>query len=63
MDDLAQADEAFFTGTAAEVVPIVQIDDRDLGGEGSLTRRLRTTYTDVVRDRRPAPGPWLTQVS
>ena len=63
MDDLAQAEEAFFTGTAAEVVPIVQIDDRDLGGEGALTRRLRTTYTDVVRDRRPAPGPWLTQVS
>jgi branched-chain amino acid aminotransferase len=63
MDDLAHSDEAFFTGTAAEVVPIVQIDDRDLGGEGPLTRRLRTVYTDVVRGRRPAPGPWLTQVS
>jgi branched-chain amino acid aminotransferase len=63
MDDLAGADEAFFTGTAAEVVPIVQIDDRDLGGEGTLTRRLRTTYSDIVRGRRPAPGPWLTQVS
>jgi len=62
MDDLAQSDEAFFTGTAAEVVPIVQIDDRDLGAEGELTRRLRTTYTDVVRGRRAAPGPWLTQV-
>jgi branched-chain amino acid aminotransferase len=63
MDDLAQCDEAFFTGTAAEVVPIVQIDDRNLGDEGALTRRLRTTYSDVVRGRRPPPGPWLTQVS
>jgi branched-chain amino acid aminotransferase len=63
MDDLAHCDEAFFTGTAAEVVPIVQIDDRAIGDEGSVTRRLRTIYTDVVRGRRPAPGPWLTQVS
>ena len=61
-DDLAQCDEAFFTGTAAELVPIVRIDDRDLGAEGPLTQRLRTTYTDVVRGRRPAPGPWLTVV-
>jgi branched-chain amino acid aminotransferase len=62
-EELAQCDEAFFTGTAAEVVPIVRIDDRDLGVEGPVTRRLRTAYTDVVRGRRPAPGPWLTQVS
>lgn len=62
MDDLAHADEAFFTGTAAEIVPIVQIDDRDLNGEGTLTHRLRTTYADVVRGRTPAPGPWLTLV-
>jgi branched-chain amino acid aminotransferase len=63
LDDLANSEEAFFTGTAAEVVPIVRIDDRDFGAEGPLTERLRTTYTDVVRGRRPAPGPWLTQVS
>jgi branched-chain amino acid aminotransferase len=62
MGDIAQCDEAFFTGTAAELVPIVRIDDRELGAEGDLTRRLRTTYTDVVRGRRPAPGPWLTPV-
>ena len=62
-DDLARSDEAFFTGTAAEVVPIVQIDDRDLGAEGPLTQRLRTTYSEIVRGARPAPGPWLTQVS
>jgi branched-chain amino acid aminotransferase len=60
--DLDAADEAFFTGTAAEVVPIVQIDDHAFAGEGELTQRLRTTYTEVVRGRRAAPGPWLTQV-
>jgi branched-chain amino acid aminotransferase len=63
LEDLAACDEAFFTGTAAEVVPIVQIDDRNLGVEGPVTERLRTTYADVVRGRRPAPGPWLTVVS
>ena len=61
--DIAACDEAFFTGTAAEVVPIVRVDDRELGAEGPLTERLRTIYADVVRGRRPAPGPWLTQVS
>ena len=63
LDDLAACEEAFFTGTAAEVVPIVRIDDRDFGAEGALTERLRIIYTDVVRARRPAPGPWLTPVS
>ncbi len=62
-EDIAACDEAFFTGTAAEVVPIVGIDERDLGAEGPLTQRLRTIYADVVRGRRAAPGPWLTQVS
>ena len=49
IDDLAQSDEAFFTGTAAEVVPIVRIDARELGAEGPLTERLRTVYTEIVR--------------
>jgi branched-chain amino acid aminotransferase len=60
--DLAACDEAFFTGTAAEVVPIVAIDDRTFPGEGPLTERLRTLYTEVTRGRRPAPAPWLTPV-
>ena len=61
--DLTTCDEAFFTGTAAEVVPIVAIDDRTFPGEGAVTERLRTIYTDVTRARRAAPGPWLTSVS
>ncbi len=62
-DDLAVCDEAFFTGTAAEVVPIVRIDDRIMSEAHPLTDRLRLTYADVVRGNRPAPGDWLTLVS
>ncbi len=62
IEDLNLCDEAFFTGTAAEVVSISQIDDRRFEGEGPLTERLRTTYHDVVRGVREAPGPWLTTV-
>jgi branched-chain amino acid aminotransferase len=61
IDDVKSADELFFTGTAAELVPVVRFDERDFGGEGALTRRLRTTYADVVRGKAPAPAPgWLT---
>jgi branched-chain amino acid aminotransferase len=63
VDDLLHCDEAFFTGTAAEVVPISRIDDRAFASEGPITAHLRTLYTDVVRGRRDAPGPWLTQVT
>jgi branched-chain amino acid aminotransferase len=61
-DDLARCEEAFFTGTAAEVVPIVRIDDRIMPEERPLTDRLRLTYAGVVRGNRPAPGDWLTLV-
>ena len=61
--DLAACDEAFFTGTAAEVVPIVRIDDRMMPEQRPLTDRLRVTYSDVVRGKRPAPGDWLTLLS
>ncbi|HEY4442489.1 MAG TPA: branched-chain amino acid transaminase [Candidatus Elarobacter sp.] len=63
IDDLNTADEAFFTGTAAEVVSISRIDDRTFDGEGPITQRLRTTYHAIVRGERPAPGPWLTHVN
>jgi branched-chain amino acid aminotransferase len=62
-DDLAACEEAFFTGTAAEVVPIVRIDDRIMPEDRPLTDRLRTAYADVVRGNRSAPGDWLTLVS
>jgi branched-chain amino acid aminotransferase len=61
-DDLASCDEAFFTGTAAEVVPIVRIDERIMAEARPITDRLRLAYADVVRGNRPAPGDWLTLV-
>jgi len=61
VDDLREADEAFFTGTAAEIVPIVRFEDRMLE-EGPITERLRTIYAAVVRGEADAPGPWLTYV-
>ena len=62
LDDLLGAGEAFFTGTAAEVVPIVAVDERTWVGEGEVTQRLRIAYSDVVRGRREAPAKWLTEV-
>jgi branched-chain amino acid aminotransferase len=61
VDDLANADEAFFTGTAAEVVPISRFETRTFS-EGPLTERLRTTYAMAVRGEAPAPADWLTLV-
>jgi branched-chain amino acid aminotransferase len=63
VEDLQHADEAFFTGTAAEVVPISRVDDRTFAQEGPISKQLRTLYHDVVRGNRDAPGPWLTQVT
>jgi branched-chain amino acid aminotransferase len=61
-EDLANCEEAFFTGTAAEVVPIVRIDGRIMPEARPLTDTLRTTYAAVVRGNRPAPENWLTYV-
>ncbi len=61
LDDLTGADEAFFTGTAAEVVPISRFESRAMT-EGPITERLRTTYASIVRGEIPAPAAWLTLV-
>jgi branched-chain amino acid aminotransferase len=62
-DDLATCDEAFFTGTAAEVVPIVRIDERIMAEARPITERVRLAYAATVRGERPAPGAWLTFLS
>lgn len=58
------AEEAFFTGTAAEVTPIRSIDDHVIGaGEvGPVTRLLRKIYLDTVRGREGRYGRFLTRV-
>jgi branched-chain amino acid aminotransferase len=63
-DELYIADEAFFTGTAAEVVPIRELDGRVVGSgsRGPLTERLQSMYFDTVRGLRAQNSDWLTPV-
>ncbi|MCG5501651.1 branched-chain amino acid transaminase [Ectothiorhodospira lacustris] len=63
-DEVYAADEAFFTGTAAEVTPIRQLDGRSIGhgGRGPITEKLQTLYFDVVKGRHPKHEGWLTYV-
>jgi branched-chain amino acid aminotransferase len=51
--DLYLADEAFFTGTAAEVVPIRSVDDRDIGAPGPITKQLQDLFFSVVKGKEP----------
>lgn len=62
-DQLYLADEAFFTGTAAEVTPIREVDDRRIGdgAVGAITRRLQQRYFDVVKGSDNAHPEWLTR--
>jgi branched-chain amino acid aminotransferase len=63
-DEVYIADEAFFTGTAAEVTPIREADGRAIGSgrRGPLTERLQTLYFDQVHGRRERYPDWLTLV-
>ena len=60
-DDLYLADEAFFTGTAAEITPIVEIDGRPIGTgkPGPITRQLQELYFKVVRGEADTYDDWL----
>jgi branched-chain amino acid aminotransferase len=63
-DEVYIADEAFFTGTAAEVTPIREVDGRLIGkgSRGPITERLQGLYFDVVHGRHEAHPDWLTLV-
>jgi branched-chain amino acid aminotransferase len=60
-DEVYVADEAFFTGTAAEVLPIRELDDRDIGAgkAGPITLKLQQMYFDQVKGRRAEYPEWL----
>jgi branched-chain amino acid aminotransferase len=64
-DEVYVADEAFFTGTAAEVTPIRELDGRRIGngGRGPITERLQALYFDQVHGRRETHPEWLTPIS
>jgi len=63
-DDIYIADEAFFTGTAAEVTPIRELDSRVIGSgrRGPITERLQATFFDVVNGRSERYKHWLTYI-
>lgn len=63
-DELYTADECFLTGTAAELTPVVEVDNRRIGrGEpGALTRRMQAAYVEVTRGRMSEFQDWLTFV-
>jgi branched-chain amino acid aminotransferase len=64
-DEVYIADEAFFTGTAAEVVPIRMLDGRNIGSgsRGPLTEKLQSMYFDSVRGNRSQNSEWLDPVA
>ncbi len=64
-DEIYIADEAFFSGTAAEVTPIRELDNRPIGSgtRGPITRELQSLYFDIVHGRVDKYNEWLTPVS
>ncbi len=63
-DELYIADEAFFTGTAAEVTPIREVDDRTVGNgdRGPITAEIQRRFFDIIYGRNSAYHAWLTVV-
>jgi branched-chain amino acid aminotransferase len=63
-DEVYCADEAFFTGTAAEVTPIRELDNRSIGGgsRGPITAKLQAMFFDLVNGRSGSHGDWLAYI-
>ena len=64
-DEVYVADEAFFTGTAAEVTPVRELDDRRIGTgtRGPVTEKLQKSFFDHVHGRGDSHSGWLTRVA
>lgn len=65
LKEALEADEAFFTGTAAEVTPIKSIDDKVLGNGqlGPFTKKIKETYLDIVYGRNKTYNHYLTYIA
>ncbi|MCH1416532.1 MAG: branched-chain amino acid transaminase [Gammaproteobacteria bacterium] len=64
VEDVKSCDEAFFTGTAAEVTPIIQVDDKKInnGKPGKITKQIQTIYFDLIRGKIERYNNWLTYI-
>lgn len=63
-DEVYCADEVFFSGTAAEITPIREVDNRQIGNgsRGPVTEKLQTLFFDVVSGKNPRYAHWLSPV-
>ena len=63
-DEVYCADEAFFSGTAAEITPIREVDNRQIGigSRGPVTEKIQSLFFDVVSGKAPKYAHWLSQV-
>lgn len=63
-DEVYCADEAFFTGTAAEVTPIRELDGREIGAgsRGPVTEKIQSMFFNIVGGKAPQYSHWLTRV-
>jgi branched-chain amino acid aminotransferase len=63
-DEFYIADEAFFTGTAAEVTPIRELDGRPIGAgtRGPITEKLQSAFFDIVNGKNAKYASWLAKV-
>ena len=63
-DEVYIADEAFFTGTAAEVTPIRELDRIEIGSgsRGPITEKIQSAFFDIVNGRNPKYAHWLSKV-
>ena len=61
-EDLANSDEAFFTGTAVEITPITSLDMKPIGSgkRGDVTEKLQTIYSDAISGKSDKYSSWLT---
>jgi branched-chain amino acid aminotransferase len=63
-DELYTADEVFFTGTAAELTPVREVDDRQIGSgrRGPVTEDIQKTFFDIIRGKKSKYEKWLAYV-
>lgn len=63
-DEVYISDEAFFTGTAAEITPIREVDGRSIGSgkPGEITRKIQSIFFEIVKGKRKEYDSWLTHV-
>ena len=63
-DEIYISDEAFFSGTAAEVTPIRELDRIEIGrgSRGPITDKIQAAFFDIVNGRNPKYASWLTKV-